>query len=451
MEIATIDETASIRPKIGWDVFIIITTFSSGLVIPARLIFNGTRFDLYFWALVGVFIADIMIVYRRGLMAQFDQFNVRGFQHIEYLSTWFLLDLVAALPLAPIASWIIGENGIESSLVITLGFLPLLKIIKLNKMFNDLQEKIVVNPSIFRLIIFVFWITLSAHLISLTWIVIGAVDLSLPPLERYTSALYWAVTTLSSVGYGDVVPDKSSLPQVIFSMMVMLLGVGMYGYIIGNLATLIANIDIAKTKYLEKMEEINAYIKAKDIPPALQNRVRNYYKYMWETHKSTTTRSVLDELPHTLSQEIALVLNKNIIEKVPFFHDADEIFLREIIQEMELRVFLPGDFIIRQGEYGESMYFLSSGEVEVLVGDQVVANLGTGSFFGEGALVKGERRNASVRTTTYCDVNRLSKKSFDKLRKQYPDFDKHVHQILDQRDQQRAKSDSGSLEVEGKE
>lgn len=448
MDIETLELPGTSRPKIGWDIFIIITTFSSGLVIPTRLIFNGTKFDLYFWALVIVFLADIVITYRRGLLAQFDQFNIRGFQHIEYLSTWFVLDLIAALPLAPIASWIIGPGSLESSLVITLGFLPLLKIIKLNKMFSDLQEKIVVNPSIFRLIIFIFWITLSAHLISLTWIMIEAVDRSAEPLEQYTSALYWAVTTLSSVGYGDVVPDKNSLPQIIFSMVVMLLGVGMYGYIIGNLATLIANIDIAKTNYLEKMEEINAYIKAKDIPPALQERVRNYYKYMWETHKSTTTRSILDELPHTLSEEIALVLNKNIIEKVPFFHDAGEIFIREIIQEMELRVFLPGDFIIRQGEYGESMYFLSSGEVEVLVGDQVVANLGTGAFFGEGALVKGERRNASIRTTTYCDVNRLSKQSFDKLRKQYPDFDKHVQQILEERDKEHDKVESGSLNDE---
>lgn len=437
MDTIALEHIPTNRPKIGWNIFIVITTFSSGLVIPTRLIFGGTRFDLYFWGLCAVFFADIVIVFRRGLMAQFDQFNIRGFQHIEYLSTWFALDLVAAFPLAPIVYWIMGPESISSTVVVALSFLPILKVIKLNKMFADIQDKIVVNPSIFRLTIFVFWIMLSAHIISLGWVWIEAVDRTQSAIDQYIEALYWAVTTLSSVGYGDITPDKNNLVQVIFSMVVMLLGVAMYGYIIGNLATLLSNIDVAKSNYLEKMEEINSYLKAKEIPPALQERVRNYYKYLWETHKSTTTSSILKELPHTLSDEIALVLNKNIIEKVPFFHDADEIFVREIVQEMKQLVFLPGDYIIRQGEYGEAMYFLSSGEVEILVEDEEVAHLGSGSFFGEASLIKGEKRNASVRTTTYCDVNILSKQSFDKLRKLYPDFDKHVKEILKRRESKR--------------
>ena len=95
--------------------------------------------------------------------------------------------------------------------------------------------------------------------------------------------------------------------------------------------------------------------------------MRNYYAYLWETQKSVSPVSITEELPHTLSMEILLFLNRTILEKVSLFKNANEIFIREIVQLLRPMVFLPDDYIIRQGEYGDCMYFLSNGDVEVLV------------------------------------------------------------------------------------
>lgn len=430
------------RAGIVWDLFLILVIFATGLVIPMRLIGGTERFDLFYAVVILVFLVDIIIIIWRG--GDFTLKTLSDRQKLaHYLRGWFPLDILAAFPLAPFIFWMNGLQDIHTTSIILFTLMPLLKVLKLNKLFGELQEKLSLNPSFFRLIIFVFWIALSAHFIALGWILIGAVDSLLPVQDQYIRAIYWAVTTLSTVGYGDVTPDRNSHIQVIFSMVVMFLGVGMYGYVIGNIATLIANIDVAKTNYQRKMEEINSFLRNKEIPTWLQDRVRNYYKYLWEVHKSTSTRSVVDELPQTLREDIDLFLNRNILEKVPYFMDADENFIREAIREMELLVFLPGDFIIHQREFGDSMYFISSGEVEVEVDGQVVAKLGSGSFFGEASLVKSERRNASVRTLTYCDVNRLSQSSFESLLKKYPDFDQHVQNIVLEREiDSKKKTDS---------
>jgi CRP-like cAMP-binding protein len=79
------------------------------------------------------------------------------------------------------------------------------------------------------------------------------------------------------------------------------------------------------------------------------------------------------------------------------------------------------------------MYFLSEGDVEVLVGDTKVAQLGAGSPFGETALIQGERRMASIRALSYCDVYKLSKADFDALRARYPDFDVQVKKVVQDR------------------
>ena len=106
--------------------------------------------------------------------------------------------------------------------------------------------------------------------------------------------------------------------------------------------------------------------------------MRDYYAYLWETQKSVSSVSITEELPHTLSMEILLFLNRAILEKVSLFKNANEIFIREIVQLLQPMVFLPDDYIIRQGEFGDCMYFLSNGDVEVLVGGAKVAQLGAG-------------------------------------------------------------------------
>jgi voltage-gated potassium channel len=245
--------------------------------------------------------------------------------------------------------------------------------------------------------------------------------------------VYWCVTTIATIGYGDYTPNHNSNLQIVYTIGVMVFGVGMYGFIIGNVATLIANLDVARAAYQEKMEEINDFFRRKKVPAALQGRVRNYYAYLWETQKSVSPVSLTEELPHTLSMEILLFLNRTILSKVTLFKNANEIFIREIVQLLRPMVFLPDDYIIRQGEYGDCMYFLSSGDVEVLVGETKVAQLGAGSPFGETALIQGENRMASIRALTFCDVYKLSKADFDALRARYPDFDAEVKKVVEDR------------------
>jgi voltage-gated potassium channel len=241
------------------------------------------------------------------------------------------------------------------------------------------------------------------------------------------------VTTIATIGYGDYYPDHGSNTQIIYTLGVMLFGVGMYGYIIGNVATLIANLDVARANYQKRMEEVNDFLRNKRVPGDLQGRVRDYYSYVWETHKSISTVTMVDELPHTLAMEVLLFLNRAILEKVSLFKNANEIFVREIVQLLRPLIFLPDDYIIRQGEYGDCMYFLASGDVEIVVNDTRVAVLGQGSPFGETALIQGEKRNASVRALSYCDVYRLAKADLDGLRSRYPDFDAQVRKVAEER------------------
>lgn len=90
--------------------------------------------------------------------------------------------------------------------------------------------------------------------------------------------------------------------------------------------------------------------------------------------------------------------------------------LTDVAQNMELQRFGPGTDIVRQGDAGDRFYLIYRGKVSVIVSkdgaSRNVAELGSGDFFGEVALLRGEPRNATVTATTDVETFSLSKEQF---------------------------------------
>jgi voltage-gated potassium channel len=425
------------RARAAWDTVAAVLVLAFTVVISWRLTFGRDSLDAAYWVFTALYALDVLAGFRMPIRAGHRVIDDPRQVARAYLRSWFPVDLLAALPFtAVLAAAIPGgaARGTAAAVVVTvLGLLRLLKLAKAAHYFRDLQQGFSVNPGVMRLVTFGFLFIMGIHFMSLGWCLIGASEQARPAMDQYIRALYWCVTTVATIGYGDYYPDHENNGQIIYTICVQVLGVGMYGYIIGNVASLVANLDVARAAFVKRTEEINNFMRAHRVPAGLQQRVKGYYAYLWETRRGAVSGSLLEGMPHTLTVDISLFLNRAIIEKVSLFKDADEIFIREVVQLLHGMVFLPDDYIIRQGEYGDCMYFLSSGDVEVLVGGQKVAQLGAGSPFGEAALLQGEKRNASVRAISYCDVYRLSKADFDSLRAKYPEFDARVRGILEQR------------------
>lgn len=416
-----------------WNIFILLFILCFILMISYRVVFRVYYPDIFYWIMVIIFGFDLFINFFIDVRVKYKLLQTKEEIAKNYLKTYFIIDFLAFFPFGLLAYFydIREINSDYSQCVLSVLYLfPLLKLLKIRRIFDELQESLNFNPNVRRLIALGFWFIIGVNFISLGWCMIGASEEERSFFDQYIRAVYWCLTTIATIGYGDYSPDKDSNLQIIYTIIVQIIGVGVFGYIIGNISLMIANIDMARAEFMKKLESVNVSMQAKNLPADLQNKVRNYYYYLWETRRGIDTKNMFEELPHTLTIEISLYLNKDIITKVPIFKEANEIFIREIVQILEPVVYLPDDYIITQGEYGDCMYFLSSGEVEIIKDKQVIAQLGAGSPFGETALLKDEKRTASVRAKTYCDLYRLSKENFDKLRVKYPEFDEQVKRIM---------------------
>ncbi len=123
------------------------------------------------------------------------------------------------------------------------------------------------------------------------------------------------------------------------------------------------------------------------------------------------------------------------LRKVDFLRELDENSLRMLLPSVEEREFGSGETLMRQGEAGETMYIIRRGVVEVLAhgedgSDRHIATLGSPHVIGEGALLTGEARNATVRAKTDVEVIEVSREGFTHLFKHNPNTANAISEIV---------------------
>ncbi|MBI9101108.1 MAG: ion transporter [Spirochaetales bacterium] len=417
--------------KVFWEAFVLLLTLIMTIIAPLMVVFeipSKGPFLVFDLILTTFFTIDIYVNFHTSLLVKRKEIHDRKKIAKEYLKGWFWIDLFATVPLHLIF-------GISSFVMLNriLRFTRLFRLVKLfssssTKTLKRIRELPFINPSIMRLLLMVFLLLIAGHLIACGWMFISGNPDNLDSNSRYIEAYYWTLTTLTTIGYGDISPKTNTLR--IYVMFIQLIGAGMYGFIIGNIANLISNIDVAKTQYKEKVDRINTFLKYKNIPLAMQKRINDYYEYLWDNRRGYDESSVLSDLPKSLKTTVSLFLNREIIEKVPLFKGASDEFLTELILTLEPVIYTPGDYVMKKGEMGFDMFFISKGSVDVVSEDEkiVYATLTDGAFFGEIALLLSTPRTATIKAKDYCDLYSLHKDTFQKILQRYPDFAQSIEE-----------------------
>jgi CRP-like cAMP-binding protein len=103
----------------------------------------------------------------------------------------------------------------------------------------------------------------------------------------------------------------------------------------------------------------------------------------------------------------------------PLFAGLEPEELARIVPILQIQRLHAGQWVFRQGEYGDSWYVVYEGRFEVLreglFGKRRVGELGLRACFGEVAVLDGSKRKSSVRATSACTVFRLPRRPFEDL------------------------------------
>jgi CPA2 family monovalent cation:H+ antiporter-2 len=161
---------------------------------------------------------------------------------------------------------------------------------------------------------------------------------------------------------------------------------------------------------------------------AAGERIQRYVQARWPDFSAHYGRPKREGLMRALSVIEAKREERNrqhhleiqrLAETFPILSGVDEHAQEELLLLFRPRSASPGDRVIRAGDRGDSMYFVSSGAVEVQLEDDTVT-LDAGSFFGEMALLSGARRSADIVAVDFCQFLVLERRDFNMFMARYP-------------------------------
>ncbi|XP_077321345.1 cyclic nucleotide-gated channel alpha-2-like isoform X1 [Lithobates pipiens] len=409
-------------------------------LLIVRACFNDLQFSyIIVWLTLDyicdiIYIMDIIIRFRTGFLEQGRLVRDTKMLSDNYIHTLqFKLDVLSILP-TDLGYLALGLHWPE------LRFNRLLHFPRMFECFDQTETR-TSYPNIFRIINLVLYIILIIHwnaciyyVISKaigfgtdTWVYPNITDTEHGYLTRaYVYCLYWSTLTLTTIGNS---PTPMTDTEYVFIVFDFLVGVLIFATIVGNVGSMISNMNATRTEFQGKIDAIKHYMQFRKVSKDLEAKVIRWFDYVWTAEKTVDEKEVLKNLPAKLRAEIAINVHLETLRKVRIFQNCEAGLLVELVLKLHPQVFSPGDYICRKGDIGREMYIIKEGKLAVVGEDGITqyAILTSGSCFGEISILNikgskmGNRRTASIRSLGYSDLFCLSKDDLMEALVEYPD------------------------------
>lgn len=275
-----------------------------------------------------------------------------------------LVDLAAVLPF-----WFAFALPPEFRIVLVARIVRFLKLTRYSPAMRSLIEALnAERRALFGCLV----ILLGATLVAATAMYMIERDVQPDKFGTIPNAMWWAIVTLGTIGYGDVVP-VTTLGRLIAAVTIF-----------GGLVMIALPVGIIATAFADEIH-------------------RRDFVVTW-----------------------------TMVARVPLFEGLNASEIADVMKLLRAETFEAGDLIVRRGEPAHSMYFIAAGSVELVL-EGGPTRLEPGQFFGEVAILSGARRSANVTAQTRCNLLVLEARDFRALMERHDGVMERMRKITTER------------------
>jgi CRP-like cAMP-binding protein len=230
--------------------------------------------------------------------------------------------------------------------------------------------------------------------------------------DRYVTSIYWSITTLSGVGYGDLHPENTE--EMMFDIIYMLFNLGLIAYLIGNMTDLLVEESSRTRRFRNIIAAASNFAARNQLPDALQNQITDYLSLKFRTD-GFQQQCILDSLPSAIRLNVLQYLFLHVLDKVYLFQGVSYSFLLQLVSEIQAGYFPTGHDIVQQNEAPTELYIVVSGVVELVFCRegciQKVVKSEIGDVFGEFGVLSNKPHGFKASTKKLSQLLWLSSNS----------------------------------------
>lgn len=400
------------RWKLRWDILVGSLIIYSVLIIPWRISFDiepdviATVVDV----LVDIiFFLDLVMCFRTAFVDADGTIETVTW-HIgrRYLRTWFTFDLLSTFPVDRFVEAITGHGGAEARalkmirMVQLIRLLKLARMLKMGKLIQRIEDMLDLSPLTLRCMNLGTKLTVMSHFLGCFWFFVSThgdpdadqcesgllecnaelpgttwwEEINIKPdgkFDQYIASIYWAFTTMTTVGYGDIHPRSDR--ERVYAIVAMIFGATMFGYIIGSIAALAGQERGIEALTKKKLSLVRHFCEEQRISENKVREVMKHYQFFYEERSPFNETALMMELPNWLRKKVALHIHREAIAKLGIFAGPQQKGLENPLPEwfecwamriLEPQAVCPGEIIINAEESSpvQELFLVLTGECE---------------------------------------------------------------------------------------
>lgn len=489
-----------VRFRKTWDAMQVFLLGYIAMAVPYRTGFDSAipTGSSWFWFEVGCdiyFAFDIFLNFRTAFRTGegdlvIDPKAIRD----NYLRSWFTIDIAACFPLTYIELLVGDDHGFGAKLKAMkiarlLRLAKMLRLAKLRKVVKRIDENYAGIWTVSKLLSLILIILYISHLFACMWYFAGSsnqilenggvvygwvhrlgydpevdyiCDTLLDGLDDdncharfaigpnnwpnhawwtpYLDAYYYAITTLTTVGYGDRTPFTDL--EKVFSIISELAGGITFGILAGTLSAMLTESNAADQRADDQLGALKAFMTSKRVNKTLRRQITDQMEYFYKTKSVFDEAEIVEKLPPKFRKALLLTMYKPQLTTCPLFAGLDESIITKLAVTLRPYLGCEGDVVVSEGEVGDEMYMVVKGDVQLSSHEWPKfdgKSWGDGAFFGELPMLGmggGELRNKhvyDVRCQADSDLTFLTRVQMLELERDYPVFKAQVRRLAAKR------------------
>ncbi|XP_065661768.1 potassium voltage-gated channel subfamily H member 7 isoform X3 [Hydra vulgaris] len=421
-----------------WDLFILFIMVYTAIVLPFSICFKmyPKVINILDHIFDSAFIVDIGLnfittyVDKNGVLVT----DLKKIM-MNYLKGWFSMHIIFAL-----LSFISSLFHSDRDSVYAIRILLLVRLLRLTIAPKKLLPYL--DNNIFTLFAWMLFYFMCAHWLACIWYLIGfQIDVIVKPnnngwlsdlmlienpningsittliangkgpviVDCYITALYFAVTILSTCGFGNWGNAADTLTEKYFTIFAMIFSCVLYAFIFAKVNNIIAQLYHATNEYSAQLNAIQHFVKTYKVPNSIGSRLEDYFIATWTVTKGVNREKIMNGFPRDLQSDLCLRIHKKILEKEPCFKNMSKKALRSVSRYFWVLRTPPGDILITNSELLNSVYFVVSGAFEVSCEEELIGLIGPGDSFGKRLVERPEKSVCEVKSTSYSIVHSIN-------------------------------------------